>query len=61
MALFDMDRVRFALIRVSERQAVGTPFGQQKEKKRRRPEKTEISPTDQLSAGLLHVNFSLAS
>ena len=60
MALFNMDRVPFALIRVSERQAVRSPFGQQKDKKRHRPKMTEVSLVDQLSTDLVHDKASLA-
>ena len=60
MAFFDMDGVRFALVRVSERQAVRSPFGQQKDKKSRRPKMTEVSTADQLSTELVHDNASLA-
>lgn len=60
MALFNMDRVPFALIRVSKRQAVRSPFGQQKDKKRRRPKMTEASLVDQLSTDLVHDKASLA-
>lgn len=60
MALLDMHRVPLALKRVGERQAVRSPFGQQKDKKRRRPKMTEVSTADQLSTDLVHDNASLA-
>ena len=60
MALFDMDRVSLALKRVSERQAVRSPFRQQKDKKRRRPKITEVSMSEQWSTVKVHSNASLA-
>ena len=60
MALFDMDRVPLALKRVSEGQAVRSPFGQQKDQKGRRPKITEVSTADQWSTGIVHNNASLA-
>lgn len=60
MALFDMDRVPLALKRVSESQAMRSPFGQQKDQKGRRPKITEVSTADQWSTGIVHNNASLA-
>ena len=43
MTFFGMNSVRFPFIRVGEREAVRAPFGEQKNKKRRREDATDIS------------------
>ena len=60
MTFLSVNSMPFPFVGVGERQAVGAPFGEQKNKKRRRKKAPEISIGYQFSTVLLHDNASLA-